>query len=112
MPINKIDYSKTIIYKIQHKEKTELFYIGYTTNFDSRKYQHKIASDITKKSCTPSKFYIEVRKNGGWDEFEMIPLKQVDCKNRIGALIEEQKTIDEMKPTLNHASPYRKTKKA
>ena len=111
MPMNKIDYSKTIIYKIQHKEKTELFYIGYTTNFDSRKYQHKIASDISKKSCTPSKFYIEVRKNGGWDEFEMIPLKQVDCKNRIGALIEEQKTIDEMKPTMNHASPYRKTRK-
>jgi len=111
MPINNIDYSKTIIYKIQHKEKPELFYIGYTTNFDSRKYQHKVASDLTKRNSCPSNFYNAIRANGGWEKFEMMPLKQLDCKNRIGALIEEQRTIDEMKPTMNHASPYRKTKK-
>jgi len=107
MPLNAIDYSKTIIYKIQHKEKPELFYIGHTTNFESRKYQHKTAADLTKANSSSAKFYNEIRSNGGWDKFDMAPLKQLNCTNRIGALIEEQRTIDEMKPTMNQASPYR-----
>ena len=49
MPINNIDYTKTIIYKIQHKEKPEWLYIGHTTNYDSRKYQHQKASNDKNK---------------------------------------------------------------
>ena len=41
MPKTPIDYQKGIIYKIQHIEKLELFYIGSTTNFNKRKQQHK-----------------------------------------------------------------------
>jgi len=107
MPLNKIDYSKTIIYKIQHKEKRELFYVGHTTNFECRKYQHQKA---TKEG--PSNFYTSIRSNGGWDMFEMVPIKQVDCLDRIAALIEEQKAIDDMKPTLNTTSAHDPNKQA
>ena len=107
MPLNAIDYSKTIIYKIKHKEKPELFYIGHTTNFDSRKYQHKTASDLTKANGSTEDFYNKIRANGGWSQFDMTPIKQLDCKNRIGALIEEQRTIDEMKPTMNKNPAYK-----
>ena len=41
MPKNPIDYSKTIIYKIQHIEKDDLIYVGSTTNFTKRKSAHK-----------------------------------------------------------------------
>jgi hypothetical protein len=101
MPLNKIDYSKTIIYKIQHKEKKELFYVGHTTNFENRKCQHKKSS-----RNEPTKIYATIQQNGGWDMFEMVPIKQVVCLNRIAALIEEQKAIDEMKPTLNMSVAY------
>jgi len=101
MPLTPIDYSKTIIYKIQHKEKPELFYIGHTTNFDSRKYQHSKAHKGI--------LYIMIRAHGGWESFEMLPVKQVDCKNRIDALIAEQRMIDELKATMNYSNPHTKT---
>ena len=106
MPKYEIDYSKTIIYKIHHKEKPELFYIGHTTNFDSRKYQHQQACN-SKKSPSKGIFYYMIDMHGGWDNFEMNPIKQVECKNRIEALIQEQKAIDELGATLNKHSAYK-----
>ena len=41
-----VDYSKIVIYKIQHKEKDELLYVGSTTHFRNRKVQHKKANAI------------------------------------------------------------------
>ena len=110
MPIYNIDYSKTIIYKIQHIEKPELFYIGHTTNYDSRKYQHQRACNSETR---PSKgmLYMMIRIHGGWDKFEMRPVKQIECKNRIEALIEEQKAIDELGATLNYNCVYKSTTK-
>jgi predicted GIY-YIG superfamily endonuclease len=41
MPKVPIDYKNTIIYKIEHIEDDNLVYVGHTTNWDRRKYQHK-----------------------------------------------------------------------
>ena len=41
MPLTKVDYSKTIIYKLQHDEIDELIYVGSTTDFTRRKAEHK-----------------------------------------------------------------------
>lgn len=38
---NMPDYSKTIIYKIQHEDDESLVYVGSTTNFTRRKCEHK-----------------------------------------------------------------------
>ena len=108
MPINNIDYSKTIIYKIQHKEKPELIYIGHTTNYDSRKSQHKKASNDNLPS---SPFYKRIKDCGGWNNFMMSPIKQVNCTSRIDALIEEQKVIDELGATLNYCPSHKATAK-
>ena len=107
MPLTPIDYSKTIIYKIQHREKPELFYVGHTTNFDSRKYQHRTASNpSTKQRYSFHSLYNKIQSNGGWEMFDITPITQVECKDRLEALIEEQKAIDELKPTLNLNSAY------
>ena len=106
MPKNNIDYTKTIIYKIQHKEKPELLYIGHTTNFDSRQSQHKKSSD--KHDKTP--LYNMICEFGSWTAFTMSPIKQIICKNRIDALIEEQKAIDE-KASLNYNPAHKSTAK-
>ena len=39
MPLTKVDYSKTIIYKIHRND--ELLYVGSTTDITRRKAQHK-----------------------------------------------------------------------
>ena len=36
-----IDYSKSVIYKIEHVDNPELLYVGSTTDFIRRKSQHK-----------------------------------------------------------------------
>ena len=105
MPLKAINHKNTIIYKIQHNDKPELLYIGHTTNFDTRKYQHK------KSAADPQEgaLYQLIREHGGWDLFTMSPIKQVSCQNRIDALIEEQKCIDELGATLNYNSSHKKT---
>ena len=105
MPLKAINHKNTIIYKIQHNVKPELLYIGHTTNFDTRKYQHK------KSAADPQEgaLYQLIREHGGWDSFTMSPIKQVSCQNRIDALIEEQKCIDKLCATLNYNPSHKKT---
>ncbi len=47
MPKVPVDYSNTIIYKIQNTDQEELIYIGHTTNYDNRKNNHKTNSKTT-----------------------------------------------------------------
>ena len=98
MPQTKIDYSKTIIYKIQHIENLELLYVGHTTNYEKRKSQHKCNSKSVNQTL---KLYLTIRKNGGWDMFKMTPVKEVVCTSKYDALTEEDKMMTELKATLN-----------
>ena len=106
MPLKAINHKNTIIYKIQHNDKPELLYIGHTTNFDSRKYQHR--KSALKESGA---IYELIREHGGWDAFTMSPIKQISCQNRIDALIEEQQCIDELGATLNFNPSHKLTAK-
>ena len=54
------------VYKIQHKTKSELLYIGSTINFSSRKCTHKNNSDDLNIN---SKLFQLIRANGGWRQF-------------------------------------------
>ena len=108
MPLKAINHKKTIIYKIQHNDKPELLYIGHTTNFDSRKYQHKRSASDPVDSAA---IYEIIREHGGWDAFTMSPIKQISCTNRIDALIEEQQCIDELGATLNFNPSHKQTAK-
>ena len=49
MPKSVIDYSNTVIYQIYCKNETvKEIYVGHTTNFIKRKYQHKtLSSDVS-----------------------------------------------------------------
>jgi predicted GIY-YIG superfamily endonuclease len=95
------DYSKTVIYKIQHLDKDELLYVGHTTNFTKRKALHKYDS-IEKK--TP--VYKMMRENGGWECFTMIVLKDFPCASKTEACIEEDKVMREMKASMNKIRAY------
>lgn len=94
-------YENTVIYKIQHKEKPELLYVGCTTNFNARKHQHKCrVSNVGDKEYYAYKYNM-IRANGGWDMFDMKPVKIISCKSKLEAEIEEEKTRQELRATLN-----------
>ena len=101
MPIKPIDYSKSVIYKIQSIHDDNLLYIGSTTDFTRRKSEHKKLCETNK-----SKVYEMIRENGGWDCFNMIVIKEFPCENKKELLIEEDCVMRELKSTLNNIRAY------
>lgn len=97
MPKQPVDYSKCVIYKIvcQDESVTEC-YVGHTTNFKSRKNQHKCRSKTIN-----FKLYQMIRENGGWHNWTMIPLEEYPCENYIQARIKEEAYRVELQSQLN-----------
>ena len=107
MPV--VDYSKIVIYKIQHESKDELLYVGSTTHFGNRKAQHKEKCYNTNNKIYNNKLYSTIRENGGWDAFNMVVIKEFPCKNKQEALIEEDRIMREMRSSLNTYRAYQTT---
>ena len=101
MPLNVIDYSKTVMYKIQHNDDESLLYVGSTTNFNNRKYQHKHAciNEMNKKYNL--KVYKMIRDNGGWDSFSMVKIEDFPCDNNRDAEAREDELMRELKANMN-----------
>jgi len=97
MPKQPVDYSKCIIYKIVCRDEsvTEC-YVGHTTNFKSRKNQHKCRSKTIN-----FKVYEMIRSHGNWDNWNMIPICEYPCENHIQACIKEEECRIELQASLN-----------
>ena len=106
MPRTPIDYSKTVIYKLVHKDDTDNknVYVGSTTDFIKRKYHHKSAC---KDYTTPK--YQFIRDNGGWDEWQMIEIEKYPCNDKREAEARERYWIEYYKASLNKILPTRST---
>lgn len=86
-----IDYGKGLIYKIMPKDRNKNeCYIGSTINFEQRKQCHK-----TRSPTYDSKLYNYIRKNGGWDNFEMVLIENYPCKSRKELRARERFFIEE-----------------
>ena len=110
MPKTNIDYSKSVIYKIEHADNPELLYVGSTTDFTRRKTQHKHACINGNVRNHNIKLYQMIRSNGGFNEFKMMVIAQYPCNNKIELLIEEERIIKELKATLNGQKAHRSDK--
>jgi hypothetical protein len=101
MPRKAMDYSKTIIYKIQHEDNEELVYVGHTTNFIKRKNGHKSRCNNEKGKKFNLKLYTMIRENGGWDCFKMVMIEEYPCANHLEACRREDECMRELKATMN-----------
>ena len=92
---------KYTIYKITDNNNAEQFYIGSTKCFSRRKSHHKknVTNKVGKRYWT--KLYVYIRNNGGWDNFTMEAIQITEYETKKEALNEEQKFIDNLKPSLN-----------
>ena len=109
MPKTPIDYSKSVIYKIEHIEKPELVYVGSTTNFIRRKCNHKSSCYNINSKDYNYKLYKMIRDNGNWESFKIMIICEFSCNNKIELLIEEEKYRKELQTTLNTLKAYRTT---
>jgi hypothetical protein len=108
-----IDYSMTIIYKIVCKDLSiKEIYVGHTTDFKSRKYQHK-----NKCKTSTYKIYQTIKENGDWKNWEMIEVEKYPCADGNEARARERYWYEILEASLNTRNPicnvedYRKNKK-
>jgi hypothetical protein len=106
MPKTPTDYSKSVIYKIEHINKPELLYVGSTTNFTKRKYQHKNTCNNINHKQYDFKLYQMIRSNGGFDLFKIMIIKELSCNTKTELLIEEEKYRKELQANLNSCRAY------
>jgi hypothetical protein len=104
MPKEVVDYSNTIIYKIYCKDiSIDDVYVGHTTNFSQRKYQHKISCNNLNNKL---KIYNTIREHGGWENWDMVEIGKYNCKDHTEARIKEQEHYDLLNCSLNSCPPF------
>ena len=96
------NYQLGKIYKIEHRFKKDLWYIGSTaTTLEKRFSVHKSISIYRNYTL-----YKVVRNTGGWENFEISLIKEYACNNKANLIQEEQRCIDALQPTLNERRAY------
>ena len=104
--VPKKDYSKSIIYKITCKDlNIKDVYIGHTTDFIRRQYEHKSGCINDKSKKYNLKVYEKIRQNGGWENWAMVEVEKFSCENSIQAPIRERFFYDLLNASLNSYRP-------
>jgi len=88
------NFTKSIIYHIRDIESKEIVYVGSTTNFPQRKSAHKYSYNHEERKHFTYPIYCHIRNNGGFNCFEIIPIKSLKLENKTQLLIVEQEEID------------------
>jgi len=98
MPKKPVDYSKTIIYTIRTGNS---LYVGSTTNYTKRKYQHKNMLSNKNHKNYNLKLYKTIRENDEWD---MKPQSKYQCNDGVEQKLEEERIRTLLKADLNMIS--------
>tara|TARA_R110001592_G_scaffold8095_1_gene44406 strand:+ start:181 stop:717 length:537 start_codon:yes stop_codon:yes gene_type:complete len=108
MPRLPIDYSNGLIYKIVCNDiKIKECYYGSTTSFVKRKNSHKSScNNINSKQYNQSKYQF-IRENGGWDNWDIVLVKEFSCKNKLELEREERLCMEQDDNRLNCKLPAR-----
>jgi hypothetical protein len=106
-----IDYTKTIFYRIVCNDlNIKDCYVGHTTNFTKRKISHKSKCNKETDKVYNNYKYQFIRDNGGWCNWSMIMIEEIQCENKLDAVRQERKFIEEYQATLNKVIPNRSDK--
>lgn len=70
------DFSNCYIYNIVDKDKI-VHYVGSTSNMNSRRSKHKYNCKNENSKHYHLDIYKYIRDNGGWDNFECVPIRKI-----------------------------------
>jgi hypothetical protein len=99
-----------IMYQIKCNDANiEYTYVGHTTNFRVRKSSHKANCNNENLNNYNLKIYQFIRENGGWDNWEMLPLEEYQCETTIQSRIREQYWMDIKQSKLNSSRAHNTT---
>jgi hypothetical protein len=108
MPHLPMDFNKTVMYKIVCRDiNIEDCYVGHTTHFKSRKNQHKTCCNNFNSKKSEYPLYQFIRKNGGWENWDMIEIEKYPCEDVNEARKRERYWIETFTSSLNTYIPSR-----
>lgn len=108
MPRKIINYTNTIIYKIVCNDlNIKDLYVGSTTDFTNRKYNHKSNCNNEKSKNYNLKIYTFIRNNGGWFNWSMIEIEKWPCMDGNEAQSRERYWYDILNSKLNTNIPFK-----
>ena len=111
MPRKEVDYSKAAIYKIVCRDtQIKECYVGSTTDLTRRRYFHKSTSENSNDRRYKFFLYQFIRRNGGWENFDLVKIEDFPCNNKEDLHKRERYWIETLNSSLNRAIPTR-TKK-
>jgi hypothetical protein len=87
-------------YKL-HCDVCDDIYIGCTSNFNNRKYEHKSSVNNPNAKNYNTKKAQFIRENGGWDNWKMSPLEIKKDLTKREAECYETELLEKYKPSLN-----------
>ena len=99
------NFQNTEIYKIVNEEET-FCYVGSTTDFRRRRYNHKRSCNNENDKRYNSNLYKTIRENGGWEKFKFESIENYPCNNHREQFLREQYWINELKPNVNNRNAY------
>jgi hypothetical protein len=106
-----VNYGNSCIYKICCKDTTiKDIYVGSTTNFSRRKYNHKMSCNKEGNKAYNYHVYQFIRQNGGFKNWDMVEICKFSCENKRELCKEERRHLELFGATLNKVIPTR-TKK-
>ena len=101
-----MNYNNAVIYKIVCNDLTITdSYVGSTTNFIKRKYQH---NDACKTKNL--KIYQFIREHGGWNNWSMVLVEEFPTTSRLLLGQRERYWFEILGSTLNYNIPARSDK--
>ena len=111
MSQNKVDYSKSLIYKLESNNKEiSQTYVGSTTNFRQRKRNHKHDCNTETRKSYNCQVYQFIRSNGGWENWDMNLIEYFPCNTKLELHTRERYWVKETSSTLNKQIPSRTQK--
>ena len=102
-----------VIYKIIcNDENIKDCYVGSTSNFKVRKWDHKTTYNSNTNKMSNYKIYQTIRENGGWDNWTMIPIAEHKEITVIQARIKEEEQRVLLNASMNSRAAFRTAEEA
>ena len=108
MPRTVSNYSRSTIYKLCCNDPAVSdVYVGSTTNFRRRKYEHK--NGCNNKSSKAHNYYVYkfICANGGWDAWNMLQVEAYNATTKRDLEAKERYWLETLGATLNKRVPTR-----
>jgi hypothetical protein len=108
MPLN---YQNSVVYKICCKDpEIKDIYVGSTASFKRRMSSHKTNCKNEKSKEYNLPVYRFIRNHGGFDNWSVVKIRDVCCKDKYDLVAEERKEFELLGATLNGCYPQRSKK--